>query len=1334
MNIKFLIAYIIVLFLFSGCDDPEYCKMTDCSGHGTCKDNDNGFKCKCDAGYNGKTCGKCADGYHRENDSCFIDESCNGIDCLNGTCIINEGEAECTCDIGYTGDSCDECYNGYAYNKYTNHCDISCGDYPYQVICKNNCIDILFSNENCGGCNLACNENEKCFFGNCQLESTGCNNCNEKYQICCEDGNCLEAENAFMTTDNCGGCGIKCSAGEVCIEGKCYEGDAPGECGNCSSDTVCCADQSDGNPGCVNSFEMFDGTKNCGFCNNVCPNNEKCNFGTCQCNVNSQEFTYCDNECTNILYNENNCGDCGTSCNSDENCLMGKCIKADGNCNDSCSEAEICCFNEQFNESECIYSDEFYWNSYHCGGCGNICPAGTDCYDGECECYDGMYCGDDETCTNIYFDEKHCGACDNNCESNEKCIDGICLTSDNTCGGNCDSDEYLICCNGDCIDGWELLYSDQNCGACGNICPNDNWCENGECICGSGQYCSEEFPCTNIALDEKNCGNCEIECLETQQCINSICVEDGNDCGDGGYGWCGKNIGDGSLCCNKECVSIDEFQSSNQNCGGCGITCEDGSWCVNGQCDNGEIAECYSICSEYDNSMKECMNVQEDNNTNLNMLYPSNNYMALKVLNLKLFHNKIMIINNHININYSVNNKILLVNLKKSQIKKSQLKKIDGFIREYPVFINNGRPVVLTHNFIVRFKEEITSKDILNSYNLKIIRKLFGKNGYVVKLNDEVKNVLKVVEELKLLKEVIYAQPDFLRTYKLRSTDTYYDKQWHLNSTGQEGALPSADVSAEEAWTLVKGDPSVIIAINDDGVDINHPDLKDAIVPGVEVPSNIDNAINNDCCWHGTCVAGVAAAIGYNDIGVRGMCPACSIMPVFTLLALNNDPNILTEDTFIAESFTKPVDLGAAVINNSWGTSGGDPTILDDREYNPLAFLSPVLKEALDYAETNGRGGKGTVVVFAAGNGNELLIHDEFASYETTVAVGATDDQNRLSNYSTFGTKLDVSAPSNGGITKGIVTTDIRDYYGLNEQFTYGDEELPYEYTSQFGGTSSAAPLVSGLIGLIISANPELTAAEIRDILRETADKIDPLNGLYRDGHSIYYGYGKVNAYRAVRAAMEKAENCIPFDQEICNGVDDTCDGVIDEGCELIDTCKACIFNKECKSGACVRTPNDESERCLNLCNDNNCEEGYTCTAGICVPTDGRCDECTEEECNGIDDNCDGVIDENVCSSNSYECHFDAECSNGICLLGMCFSLCTSDNNCDSYSEECNEATFRYGKTDGRKVCSYAKHTCSTQMCDYYDSWMVNEFKECIGTAGDDCAKLWFCLYGAYYN
>ncbi len=180
---------------------------------------------------------------------------------------------------------------------------------------------------------------------------------------------------------------------------------------------------------------------------------------------------------------------------------------------------------------------------------------------------------------------------------------------------------------------------------------------------------------------------------------------------------------------------------------------------------------------------------------------------------------------------------------------------------------------------------------------------------------------------------------------------------------------------------------------------------------------------------------------------------------------------------------------GADVINCSWG----DQSIFD----------GPYITDAVNRAVTQGRGGKGCVVVVSAGNEGVNAVSFP-ARLPNVIAVGAVDKNGLVCDYSNEGSELDVVAPSGKTGMKGdVYTTDIA-----------GDDgyESPGDYTSSFGGTSAAAPQVSGIAALILSLNPDLEYDEVPGIITSTADRLIRNN---------QYGYGLVDAHKAVSQTLD---------------------------------------------------------------------------------------------------------------------------------------------------------------------------------------------------------------------
>ena len=324
--------------------------------------------------------------------------------------------------------------------------------------------------------------------------------------------------------------------------------------------------------------------------------------------------------------------------------------------------------------------------------------------------------------------------------------------------------------------------------------------------------------------------------------------------------------------------------------------------------------------------------------------------------------------------------------------------------------------------------------------------------------------------------------------YENLTSDTYDHLQWSLNNNGQSFGTPSADIDAPEAWNLTHGNNTIIIAIIDEGVDLNHPDLKDKLVAGYDATGNGTGGAPSGDDAHGTNCAGIAAAITDNSLGIAGVAWEAKIMPIRIAYG-DGAGGWVTQDSWIADGINWAVNHGADVLSNSWG--GGE--------------ASTIITNAIENAKSNGRNGKGAVVVFAAGNNNSSV---EYPAYLSNVlAVGALspcDERKSPTSCdgefwwgSNYGPELDICAP---GVL--MYSTDIQGSSGYSD----GD------YYSKFNGTSSATPVVAGVAALILGLNPNLTATEVENILKTTADDLGS------SGWDQYTGYGRVNAYKALSA------------------------------------------------------------------------------------------------------------------------------------------------------------------------------------------------------------------------
>jgi subtilisin family serine protease len=428
---------------------------------------------------------------------------------------------------------------------------------------------------------------------------------------------------------------------------------------------------------------------------------------------------------------------------------------------------------------------------------------------------------------------------------------------------------------------------------------------------------------------------------------------------------------------------------------------------------------------------------------------------------------------------------------------------------------DTGEPVLYTENFFVKFDDDqkaAVCKKIIKAHTLTVRRKVdYVRNGYYVRAPEG--TGLKTFEIAEaLLKEdaVEYCHPELIRRKRGRAA---FAQQWHLKKTTINGKAIDQSANVEAAWALTEGQ-GVTIAIIDDGVDIDHEEFRGAgkVVAPRDVTRDSDDPRPGNRDNHGTACAGVAC--GNGGFGASGVAPKARLMPIRLQSGLGSQDE--------AEAFVWAAQHGADVISCSWGPADGAWWDPNDPLHNQKVPLPDSTRLAIDFAVNNGRNGKGCVILFAAGNGNESVDNDGYASYEKVIAVAASNDLGGRAAYSDFGKAIWVAFPSSNGNpsnTPGIWTTDRTGAPGYNSGTT-SKGDAKGNYTNSFGGTSSACPGAAGAAALIIARNPDLKWDQVREVLKNSADKIDPANGKYNaTGHSAWYGFGRVNAKKAVELA-----------------------------------------------------------------------------------------------------------------------------------------------------------------------------------------------------------------------
>ncbi|MFZ5699227.1 MAG: S8 family serine peptidase, partial [Pseudomonadota bacterium] len=345
------------------------------------------------------------------------------------------------------------------------------------------------------------------------------------------------------------------------------------------------------------------------------------------------------------------------------------------------------------------------------------------------------------------------------------------------------------------------------------------------------------------------------------------------------------------------------------------------------------------------------------------------------------------------------------------------------------------------------------------------------------------------------------------------TSDPLFVDQWHLQNTGQAGGTVSEDVDVLPVWNAtpaIKG-TGVRIAIVDDGLQIAHEDLSPNVVAGQShnyVNGTTDPTPTGANANHGTAVGGVAAARDLNDLGGAGAAPRASLVGYNLLqdLTTANEVDAMTRNA-----------AAVSVSNNSWGAP-------DDGRW---AASASTWRSAIDTGTTTGRGGKGILYTWAAGNGGSVPDNSNYdgqANYHGVLAICAVGDDGIRASYSERGANLWVCTPSEGRAGHAITTTDRTGAAGYNDGSTPGDYANA-NYTNTFNGTSSAAPLAAGVIALVLEANPNLGWRDLRLVLAQSARQNHPtdtdwiVNGAgFNINHN--YGFGVADASAAVALAQ----------------------------------------------------------------------------------------------------------------------------------------------------------------------------------------------------------------------
>lgn len=464
-----------------------------------------------------------------------------------------------------------------------------------------------------------------------------------------------------------------------------------------------------------------------------------------------------------------------------------------------------------------------------------------------------------------------------------------------------------------------------------------------------------------------------------------------------------------------------------------------------------------------------------------------------------------------------------------------------------PIYvIKTGLEMGVTDEILVQFNDNVSQaeKDKLHqSYGVKVGKTTEYDQILKVPAGSDALEIANKYQESGL---TYFSYPNFIcdaELHHVTPNDPYFVNQFYLNNTGQiftdgHSGVPDADIDAPEAWSVTLGNNDIIIAVLDEGVTSDHPDLPNTRQVRLNGSNFADRDPNDPSPAgdrnHGNACAGIVGATQGNEQGISGIAPNCRIMPIRKFYA--NGSAITPQEVEQAIDFARV--NGADVISCSWGYT------TDERNFYPN------ITNAIIRATTLGRNGLGCVVVFSTGNSAQHSnSYDGYIQFPANVdvpgvlTVGASDRNDLQANYSPNGNAnnpIDIVAPSQrapswhygmANETAEVWTIDIPGDPGYNPNKNTDGGPLPLvgeilpntgvnnlSYTARMGGTSAACPQVAAGAALLLSINPNLTQQQVFNILTSTADQ--GTHYTYTDGVSNELGHGRLNVFRAVSQAL----------------------------------------------------------------------------------------------------------------------------------------------------------------------------------------------------------------------
>jgi hypothetical protein len=467
-------------------------------------------------------------------------------------------------------------------------------------------------------------------------------------------------------------------------------------------------------------------------------------------------------------------------------------------------------------------------------------------------------------------------------------------------------------------------------------------------------------------------------------------------------------------------------------------------------------------------------------------------------------------------------------------------------------YVNGKDTIFESDEIVLQFKEAIIEAQKISLENQFNLTYITGNDVYERYAAVDATIQAAAIYETGLVK---FAHPNFFvrATPAHQPNDLYFNKQWYLHNTGPSqiindglGGTLDADMDVVEAWDITKGDSNIVSAIIDWGVTSDHPDLpnsRQVRLPGGNLTAKYDTLLDPDDLSpsfhaHGDNCAGIIGATQDNLMGISGIAPLTKIMPIKIGFAM---PITLLSDVI---SFADSNNAHIMSLSFTWGSL-------------PYAAV----ESAIELASKNDR------LIFAGlGNnrGSNQYSFDPLFNIDSgkveypaktptegVIAVGSSTINNQVAMYSPISKDVDIVAPSSNSVFDvgyrfsssandiNIWTTDYPDTNSLSgniNPYSYVDSSVPFgeilpnygsnnlAFTGRFGGTSAATPMVAGTAALALSVNSCLTNNQVKEILFFTADKVGGHNYNWsstKPGHSKEFGYGRVNAHKAVLAAQD---------------------------------------------------------------------------------------------------------------------------------------------------------------------------------------------------------------------